>query len=297
MNIIKKIEKGLKPCHISPRKRNKPEVAMALVKKHRENLEFLNEKNRDDYDIVYAAVSSNGFALEFASSRLKKNKDIVTAALCSTLLASQFEFADDTLKRDKEYILFLLKEKHKNIYPYIDNSLKSDDEIVYYVLCNWPRSVDVEYIPESIYNNRDRIINIMHTSKSSGVLYSIPSSSYKNDKELVLTGIIHDARSSGYPIWMDEVSDEIYEDDEVICYVYKYLPDYAENSYRFIAMRKKRELLAMSSDSRNIIEQNNKTSQILSEIAEIKGTLNTIQLQLSSIQQENPQRRREDSNN
>jgi len=295
MNIIKKIEKGLKPYRISPRKRNKPEVAMALVKKNGLNLEFLNEKNRDDYDIVYAAVSRNSYALEFASSRLKKNKDIVTAASCN--YPRVFKFADDTLKIDREYILFLLKERQKNIYPHIDNSLKSDDEIVYYVLCNWPKSVDVEYIPESIYNNRDRIINIMHTSKSSGVLYRVPSSSYKNDKELVLTGIIHDARSSGYPIWMDEVSDEIYEDDEVICYVYKYLPDYAENSYRFIAMRKKRELLAMSSDSRNIIEQNNKTSQILSEIAEIKGTLNTIQLQLSSIQQENPQRRREDNSN
>ena len=73
--------------------------------------------------VALAAVAQNGWALEYADESLKKDREFVLAAVAKRGWA--LRFADDSLKKDREVVLAAVATASTSL-QYADESLKKD---------------------------------------------------------------------------------------------------------------------------------------------------------------------------
>jgi len=107
------------------------ENCIKYVRDEMGSLSSLPKKYTEDREIVLLAMENGNQesdVLDFVSKNLKADKEVVEAALRSNY--SAFEYADKTLKSDREFILKIINEGNPYIFPFVNDKLKNDKEIV-----------------------------------------------------------------------------------------------------------------------------------------------------------------------
>ena len=180
---------------------NKEEVFKA-VQQDGLALKFADKKLQADKDVVMVAVLNNGLALEFADKSLKEDKDIIIAILATKRnkwILSHFNFADNPLRKNEEFLLeaiklydwlikyfadislqsdkkFVLKAvgKNGNVFWHLIESFRYDEEIVSEAIKNTPIIMLMKnyYIPDSIKEEKlQTIIDFIEGRQSDVFLY------------------------------------------------------------------------------------------------------------------------------
>ena len=83
---------------------------------------------RDDYDIALASVKSVGTNLKYLKNEFKNNRVIVLNAVKNTPEA--MEYASEDIKKDKIIALIAIEKYKANVVPFIDDSIKNDEDIL-----------------------------------------------------------------------------------------------------------------------------------------------------------------------
>ena len=102
--------------------KNDKEIVFASVSRDGKSLQYADERLKKDEDIVWAAINENGLALEYADKLLRNKIDFVTEAVKygNKDNFKAFQFASDSLKKNKSFILSLLGRTKISFLEYID---------------------------------------------------------------------------------------------------------------------------------------------------------------------------------
>jgi hypothetical protein len=112
-------------------------------------------------EIVLKIMKHDGYYLKYVDKKLKKDKRIVYESVKNYNRGSDdiFDYVDDELKRDREFILKLIKEGYESIYVYINEELKMD---------------------------RDYTLKLL---RSNNYLFKYLDEEYKGDEEMIKEGL------------------------------------------------------------------------------------------------------------
>lgn len=118
-----------------------------------------------DKDVVLTAVETEPSTLKYLDPLWKLNREVVLKAIEQD--GTIIEFADPILKADKELGLIACKQ---NGYQFLDNSLKSDPDIIYEAL---KANVDVvSHFDDEIKNNSDIMLEAgRQAAKQSKIIW------------------------------------------------------------------------------------------------------------------------------
>jgi hypothetical protein len=130
------------------------DITSLLFKKFRLNI-WSNK------EIVLNIVKYDGYYLKYVDKKFKRNKKIVYESVKNYNRGSNeiFDYVDEELKSDKEFILKLIKEGYESIYPYINEDLKMD---------------------------RDYTLKLL---RSNNYLFKYLDDKYKRDDEMIKEGL------------------------------------------------------------------------------------------------------------
>jgi hypothetical protein len=97
------------------------DITSLLFKKFRLNI-WSNK------EIVLKIVKYDGYYLKYVDKKFMRDKRVVYESVKNYNRGSNeiFDYVDEELKNDKEFILKLIKEGYESIYPYINEELKMD---------------------------------------------------------------------------------------------------------------------------------------------------------------------------
>jgi formylglycine-generating enzyme required for sulfatase activity/uncharacterized protein len=180
--------------------------ALALVKKDYENLKSLPQKYKKDKEIVLAAVKSNEFlgdgAFKYADDSLKKDKKFVLVVVNTN--GSTLEYVDNSLKKDKEVVLAAVR-KFGLALEYADDLLKKDKEVVLAALKKGGHALFVA--DDSLKKDKTFILTAV---KQNSSVFAYVDKSFKKDKGIVLEAVKKDGSSLAY------ADDSLKKDKEVV---------------------------------------------------------------------------------
>ena len=130
------------------------DITSLLFKKFRLNI-WSNK------EIVLNIVKYDGYYLKYVDKKFKRNKRVVYESVKNYNRGSNeiFDYVDEELKSDKEFILKLIKEGYESIYPYINEELKMD---------------------------RDYTLKLL---RSNNYLFKYLDDEYKRDDEMIKEGL------------------------------------------------------------------------------------------------------------
>ena len=144
-------------------------------------------------ELMIEAVKIDGSLLQYADDSLKKDKEVVLAAVSS--LSSnhedQFEiyleYADDSLKKDREVVLMAVKHNCSSL-KYASKNLQADREIVLAAVKFeaksgpvYQRGYMLEYASDDLKADREIVLQAMKNADSA---YRHASEELQNDPEL-----------------------------------------------------------------------------------------------------------------
>ena len=124
-----------------------------------------NENVLDDKKLFLKLVKENGYNFQFASPRLRKDRELLETSMGRD--SKSFEFTDESLKRNRAYVLSLIQDGHY-IYLYINKKFYADREIT------------------------------LLSVKQHGNYLKLASQALRNDKELVLAAIQENGNALEY---------------------------------------------------------------------------------------------------
>jgi predicted RNA-binding protein (virulence factor B family) len=127
---------------------------------------FLCNSLKQDRLFVMDALEVNSGVFRYLNASFKIDKAIVLLAMKNGV-GREFEFADQTLKNDKEFIMELIP-----LYPYvaefIDESLKKDKEVVFSLMSgnffnhHFDRDDSIYKIfPTNVFDNKDFVLELL----------------------------------------------------------------------------------------------------------------------------------------
>lgn len=131
-------------------------------------IKHLNKSLRNESELVLEALNNNGLALQYVGDAYKSDKNYTTIAVIKD--AKSIVFLDQELLKDKDYMIFLLKEtKNPIILDHIDRSIRYDDEICklsrelrYIEVDNNFNATNYKYTKESNYGLLDFVKETPH---------------------------------------------------------------------------------------------------------------------------------------
>ena len=83
----------------------------------------------DDRSYVLDQVEKDGWNLSIVDKKFRKDKDVVFVASKQNYIA--FQWADESLKIDKEFVMSLIKAKSAGILEYADRSFRYDEKFMF----------------------------------------------------------------------------------------------------------------------------------------------------------------------
>lgn len=123
-------------------------------------LKYIDDSLKNDREIVLSSVHQsamitfeqlnytssyqwleNSSIIEYANTRFRKDKEIILAGT-----PGAFQFADDTLKSDKEFVLSVVKKDGYSV-KYASKELRNDIDVIKAVLQDWDGAPFEFYIP------------------------------------------------------------------------------------------------------------------------------------------------------
>ena len=184
------------------------EVMLVAVRLYGSSLRFADESLKKDKDVVIAALNNSGFSLEYVDESLKKDKDVVNAAVNSYGQGWSIQYADPCFKKNKEIILSAIKNcgyDLSDIWNFIDDSLKNDHEFVLEAIkenCHV-----LELTDDSMRKDKELVLIAI---KQGCYALQYADESLRKDKEIVLSAIKH---SGGYNL---KFADETLKKDKEV---------------------------------------------------------------------------------
>lgn len=149
-------------------------------------LQYVHSDLKSDVSIVSRAVRSSGNAFQFANDSFKKDKDFILKMLDEVEYQKGhkvFKYIDSPLKKEKEFILKAIKLRF-DVFRVIDEDLKNDRKFVY-------EAIKVNgYIFEFVFHRfaKDKEI-VLEAIKERGSLFRYADDSLQKEKEFVLQAI------------------------------------------------------------------------------------------------------------
>ena len=140
------------------------EEVLSAVRTHGGQIEYANNKFKEDREIIINALQNWGRALEYLDEKFKKDKDIVLYSLNAPPYDS-LDLADETLKRDKYVVMQAIKNNSVNLLS-AHKSFLSDRSIVAMAL------------------NKDE--------EGECLKYSEINKLYSDDKEIVIIALLNE---------------------------------------------------------------------------------------------------------
>lgn len=186
-----------------------------LIKK----IKFLFKKEIDDEEIVISLIKQKPTNLELASNRLKNNKKFMLMLdaniwhyennIPTKYINWIIYYSGETLKKDKDYILELLKNKAS--LRFVIDSHKNDKDIVLKALENDPKellyastqlkndkefilsiagikNLDINHISKRLQNDREVFIEFL---KQNWTILKFAKKEFKDDEEIALIAVKH----------------------------------------------------------------------------------------------------------
>ncbi len=161
------------------------DVMKIAIKASRFNFRDASKNLKNDYNFAYSYVKKYGSGLEDLSSKLKKNKSIVKAAFISEPYS--LGYADISLKKDKEFIIKLLKsyrylpstKYEPNLLAGVKDFFNKDREVILEAIKT--HSTSIEYADNSLVNDKNFIIDAINANP---YVYFHLDEKYQNDKEV-----------------------------------------------------------------------------------------------------------------
>ncbi|EFC44723.1 predicted protein [Naegleria gruberi] len=150
-------------------------------------------------------------AFEYADESLKKDREFILKAVKQYGYA--LEYADESLKKDREIVLKAVKQNGYTL-EYADESLKKDREIVLKAVKQ--NGYALEYADESLKKDREIVLEAV---KQNGSTFEYADESLKKDREIILEAvkqngnikfILEAVKQDGYTL---EYADESFKKD------------------------------------------------------------------------------------
>ena len=179
--------------------RSDPEIVLAAIKSMiaPSNLwgsDLIDEvKISANRELMIEAVKIDGSLLQYADDSLKKDKEVVLAAVSSLSSNHEdsfeiyLEYADDSLKKDREVVLMAVKHNCSSL-EYASKNLQADREIVLAAVKFeaksgpvYQRGFMLEYASDDLKADREIVLQAMKNADSA---YKYASEELQNDPEL-----------------------------------------------------------------------------------------------------------------
>ena len=186
--------------------RKDKEVVYAALKKNGYELEFADNSLKKDRAIVLTAISQTGSALKFADASLKKDKAIVIKAIEKDGYA--LEYADVNLQMDKELIAIAGKG-HPNGYPAyaFDKRVYKNKTAVLAILEKDPDAI--QYVDESLKSDRDIILATLQSNKYSFYFNKLDPTQFKW-RDVALLGVARKGE------WLKDIDKKFQADRAIV---------------------------------------------------------------------------------
>ena len=172
--------------HASEALRADKEIVLEAMKNGGVDFRHIDEKFKVDKEVVLEAVKSNNNLVSQISDELKADKEIHIAALESDFGTFHIEYAPDSLKADKEFILSII-QSYKYGYDaleYASDEIKSDKEFILSIIQSYEYGYDVfRYISDDLKEDKDFTIEAIKTNPEC---FEHIAGAFKDDKGIVL---------------------------------------------------------------------------------------------------------------
>ena len=204
--------------YVSNKLKSDKEIVLKVVKKEGMYLTYASKKLQDDEDVVLNAVKNDGNALEIASDRLKKNKKIVLKAI----------------KQDKNYLLYLINNELNDDQKFISNAvkynyknfvdasdrLKKNKKFILYLLKINPRII--QYISEEL---QIEILLEIDINNNNNYIFAYISKNLLDNKEIMLQFFQKHYHVFNY------MSNRLKNDEDLLFIMIKYKPEILAKPY------------------------------------------------------------------
>lgn len=172
--------------HASEALRADKEIVLEAMKNGHVDFRDIDEKFKVDKEVVLEAVKSNNNLVSQISDELKADKEIHIAALESNNGAFHIEYAPDSLKADKEFILSIIQsyEDGYDALEYVSDEIKSDKELILSIIQSYEYGYGVfQYISDDLKEDKDFTIEAIKTNPEC---FRHIAGAFKDDKGIVL---------------------------------------------------------------------------------------------------------------
>lgn len=117
-------------CGLNPDFYRDREFVLEAIKSNAKNfsLSLVDNELRKDKEVILEAVKKDAFNLQYASRELCGDLEIVLEAVSKD--PETLKFASKELRNDKELVLWIYKFKGVDIWQYVGEKLRDDEEVV-----------------------------------------------------------------------------------------------------------------------------------------------------------------------
>jgi uncharacterized protein (UPF0262 family) len=201
------------------------EKVLKLVKINSEILSYAPYEFRQDRDIISASIEANGHTLSYAKyNDLIKDKELILKALETG--GSIIEYADISLREDKQFILEAINVVPEDSIFYLIKNLKNDliyDEDIALAAIK-KRGTSIHNFGENIKNNRKFSLLAV---QENGVALERLNDNLKNDEDIVLAAL-KNKKDLKPKIIFREAGEDIKKDKEFVLRIIDNMPDILE---------------------------------------------------------------------
>ena len=172
--------------HASEALRADKEIVLEAMKNGGVDFRDIDEKFKVDKEVVLEAVKSDNNLVSQISDELKADKEIHIAALESNNGTFHIEYAPDSLKADKEFILSIIQsyEDGYDALEYVSDEIKSDKELILSIIQSYEYGYSVfQYISDDLKEDKDFTIEAIKTNPEC---FEHIAGAFKDDKGIVL---------------------------------------------------------------------------------------------------------------
>jgi hypothetical protein len=190
--------------------RKDKEFVLKCVETRGMSLEYAHISLKKDKKIVLNAISNAPLALQFAHKSLRKDKEICLAALTEIEQENNviirnisdgeqhvFEFIDDSLKNDREFIKIVINhiDEPSYIFQFVGKSLMKDKDFVFEIIKLFQKRERADllyfysFIDETLQADYEIAIEILKSTNCTDYFFEIMPNSLKKDRKFILEAI------------------------------------------------------------------------------------------------------------
>lgn len=167
----------------------KKEIEMIFVSHHR-RLQTIFDKNKDNYEVLLKLVFINGEVLQLFNDTLKNDKEIVLFAVSESYFYDLhredgrcLKYASASLKKDRDVVNAAILST-PSAFEFVDNKFKKDKRFVLKVVREMGTAL--KFADDKFKKDREVVLAAV---KSEGTALEFADDKFKKDKEVVYAAV------------------------------------------------------------------------------------------------------------